>query len=39
MLKLTTPWAMLAGFVLVALTIALQPLTGSLVPEAFRQRT
>ncbi len=38
-MKLTTPCAMLAGFVLVALAMALQPLTGSLVLEAFRERT
>ena len=38
-MKLTTPYAVLAGFALVALAIASQPLTGSLIPEAFRERT
>ena len=36
-MKLTTPYAVLAGFALVALAIASQPLTGSLVPEAWAQ--
>ncbi len=34
-MKLTTPYAVLAGFALVALAIASQPLTGSLVPDAW----
>ena len=36
-MKLTTPYAVLAGFALVALAIASQPLTGSLVPDAWAQ--
>ena len=36
-MKLTTPCAVLAGFTLVALAIASQPLTSSLVPEAWAQ--
>ena len=36
-MKLTTPYAVLAGFALVALAIASQPLTGSLIPEAWAQ--
>ena len=36
-MKLTTPYAVLAGFALVALAIASQPLTGSFVPEAWAQ--
>ena len=36
-MKLKTPYAVLAGFVLVALAIASQPLTGSLVPDAWAQ--
>lgn len=36
-MKLTTPYAVLAGFALVAVAIALQPLTGSLVPDAWAQ--
>jgi hypothetical protein len=38
-MKLTTPYAVLAGFALVALAITSQPLTGLLGPEAFRERT
>lgn len=34
-MKLTTPYAVLAGFALVALAIASQPLTGLLGPEAW----
>ena len=34
-MKLTTPYAVLAGFALVALAIAPQPLTGSFAPEAW----
>ena len=37
-MKLTTPYAVLAGFALVALAIASQRLTGSLVPEAWAQQ-
>ena len=36
-MKLTTPYAVLAGFALVAAAIASQPLTGSLVPDAWAQ--
>ena len=36
-MKLTTPYAVLVGFALVALAIASQPLTGSFVPEAWAQ--
>ena len=36
-MKLTTPYAVLTGFALVALAIASQPLTGSLVPDARAQ--
>ena len=36
-MKLTTPYAVLAGFALVALAIASQPFTGLLVPEAWAQ--
>jgi len=36
-MKLTTPYAVLAGFALVALAIASQPFTGSLVPDAWAQ--
>ena len=36
-MKLTTPYAVLAGFALVAVAIASQPLTGLLVPEAWAQ--
>lgn len=36
-MKLTTPYAVLAGFALVAAAIASQPFTGSLVPEAWAQ--
>ena len=36
-MKLTTPYAVLAGFALVALAIASQPLTGSMIPDAWAQ--
>lgn len=36
-MRLTTPYAVLAGFALVALAVASLPLTNKLVPEAQAQ--